>query len=99
MDLHYFNTQPFVAAIKTFFAQLNVPINYFDENPTTAFELPVNKYNPNNPAHKMITDIYVLGMVDDTAFDKTSGRDVAYNVSTYNVFTLNTCNVSIIIKK
>jgi len=77
MDLHYFNTQPFVTAVKTFFAQLNVPILYFDENPTTAAEMLGTKYNPNNPAHKMIADIYVMGIVDDTAFIPSDDRSDA----------------------
>ena len=68
MNLHYFNELPFIQALKKFFAELHVPVNYIDENPAGAKDLLGDKFNPNNTAHQLIGDVYLLGIVDDSAF-------------------------------
>ena len=68
MNLQYFNALSFVQALKAFFAELNVPINYIDENPATAVDILGEKFNPKNTTHQLIGDVYILGIVDDSAF-------------------------------
>jgi hypothetical protein len=41
MDLHYFNTQSFVLALKLFFDQLNIRIIHFDGNPIRRLKLSI----------------------------------------------------------
>ena len=87
MNLQYFNSQSFVVSLKSFFAELNVPIIHFDENPTTAAEILGDKFNPNNPAHKIIDDVYVVGMVDDTAFGLDSASNILTTTDAKNITT------------
>lgn len=68
MNLNYFTTNNFYSSLQKFFADLNIPVDYFSEHPTTAKEQLEKTYKPENPAHKMMGDIYFLGMVDDSAF-------------------------------
>jgi hypothetical protein len=82
MNLQYFIEKPFINALKAFFGELNVPVNYFGNLPAAPADILGEKYNPDNATHQLISDIYVLGMVDDAAFGNDStGRDVACNVS------------------
>jgi hypothetical protein len=81
-SIQKFNTDSFINALKAFFAELNVPVNYFGDLPAAPANILGEKYNPDNATHQLISDIYVLGMVDDAAFDNDStGRDVACNIS------------------
>lgn len=70
MKLDYFNNIGFYDALKTFFEKLNVPINYVTEAPTSLAEVLETNYKLENEAHKMLQDVYFLGMVDDKAFKK-----------------------------
>lgn len=70
MKLDYFNNIGFYDALKTFFEKLNVPINYVTEAPTSLVEVLETNYKLENEAHKMVQDVYFLGMVDDKAFKK-----------------------------
>lgn len=82
-SLSNFSSEPFIFALRKFFAELNVPINYIDETPTSATVILGDKYNPNNPTHKLIGDIFVVGMVDNKAFDRgSSEKNAEFNIST-----------------
>ncbi|MCK5062027.1 hypothetical protein KAR28_05795, partial [Candidatus Parcubacteria bacterium] len=70
MNLQYFNDQDFYSSIKIFFENLNIPIHYITEQPTSPKEILSNTYKPNHPAHQLVDDVYFLGMVDDRAFNK-----------------------------
>jgi len=70
MDLHYFSDEDFHGSLKRFFKELGIPVSYIAVDPTTAGEILENTYKPNNPAHQLMDDVYVLGMVDDAAFKK-----------------------------
>lgn len=68
MDLTYFRQFPFYYAVQRFFDDLNIPINYLTETPATPQEILTSTYNPNNPAHHLMRDVYLLGGVDDAIF-------------------------------
>ncbi|MCP4353749.1 MAG: N-6 DNA methylase [Desulfobacterales bacterium] len=72
MELTYFNSKNFFASLKRFFEHLNIPVNYITQEPAPPEELLENTYKPNNPAHKLMDDVYFLGMADDAAFEKQS---------------------------
>ena len=63
-----FQDKPFIEALKTFFEELNVPVNYIADEPANAEDLLGEKYKPNNLAHALINEVYVLGIVDDAVF-------------------------------
>ncbi len=48
-----------------------VPVNYFDDLPATPADILGTKYNADNKTHQLIDDIYVLGMVDNSAFNNS----------------------------
>lgn len=66
-----FNTDTFINALKAFFEELKVPIDYLADDPASASEILGDKYKPYNEAHKLIADIYALGMVNDAIFEGT----------------------------
>src|SRR5665647_177297 len=70
MELNYFTTQPFISALKSFFSALKVPVNYFADEPTKAQDILGELFKENNPAHQLIDEVYVLGIVDDAVFKK-----------------------------
>lgn len=61
--------------MKSFFEDLHIPINYLDELPASPKDVFGEAYNIKNPAHALIDDIFVLGTVDDKAFDQTRNID------------------------
>ncbi|SFG28617.1 Eco57I restriction-modification methylase domain-containing protein [Pontibacter chinhatensis] len=63
-----FKQPNYLQALREFFKGLNVPINYIAEAPTDAESILGNKYSEANPAHQLIDDVYVLGLVDDAIF-------------------------------
>ncbi len=79
-SIQLFRTDSFINALKAFFAELSVPVNYFGDLPATPKQILGEKYNKENKIHQLIDDIYVLGMVDDAAF----GRDAILGVSDFN---------------
>lgn len=66
-SIQLFNTQPFINALKAFFAELKVPVNYLADEPTTAKEILKDTYKEND-TFQLMDDVYFLGMVDDAAF-------------------------------
>ena len=67
-SINNFATLPFIEALKAFFRELKVPINYIADAPSTAQDILGQHYKPNNEAHQLIEDVYALGMVDDAIF-------------------------------
>lgn len=67
MQLTIFNEIDFLPALKAFFRDLNVPINYVDDKPTSAKTILQDTYKDND-SFKLVNDVYVVGVVDDAAF-------------------------------
>jgi hypothetical protein len=67
--LNTFREDSFIQALKNFFEDLQVPVNYIADEPANPASILGDKYKPDNPAHKLIDDVYVLGMVDDAIFE------------------------------
>ena len=72
-----FVTLPFIEALKAFFKSLNVPINYLSDLPASPEDVFLEAYNDKNPTHALIDEVFVLGTVDDKAFDQT--RNISEN--------------------
>jgi len=77
-SIQLFRTDSFINALKAFFVELSVPVNYFGDLPASPQQILGEKYNTDNNTHQLIDDIYVLGMVDDAAFR----TDAMFGVST-----------------
>ncbi|MDB9374050.1 Eco57I restriction-modification methylase domain-containing protein [Nodularia sphaerocarpa] len=67
MELTRFNEIDFLPALKAFFRELNVPINYVDDKPTSVKKILQNTYK-DNESFRLINDVYFVGLVDDAAF-------------------------------
>ena len=68
-SLKQFNTEPFIASLKSFFKELDIPINYLSDAPASAGDILGNKFKSKNEAHSLIDEVYALGMVDDAIFE------------------------------
>ncbi len=68
MNLSYFQHTDFLSALKKFFHELEVPINYLADDPIEAKEILSDTYK-DNESFKLINEVYFLGIVDDAAFD------------------------------
>lgn len=66
-----FHSEPFIDALKAFFEELKVPVDYLADEPASANDILGERYKANNEAHKLITDVYALGMVNDAIFEGT----------------------------
>lgn len=75
MNLDYFNTKTLFEAGTKFFEDLNIPINTFEESAFKPEDVLHEKYNPKNLSHQLIEKIYVLGIVDDSAFKGKTNFD------------------------
>ncbi len=58
----------FIDALKSFFKELNVPVNYIADEPASPSVILGDCYKPNNPAHELIGDVYLLGIINDAIF-------------------------------
>jgi hypothetical protein len=67
MELTRFNEIDFLPALKGFFSELNVPINYVDDKPTSVKNILQYTYK-DNESFRLINDVYFVGLVDDAAF-------------------------------
>lgn len=74
MNLKIFNQIEFIQAIKSFFKELNVPMNYVSDEPTTAQDI-LQDFYKDNPTFQLINDVYFIGMVDDAAFEENQSLD------------------------
>ena len=73
-----FHTEPFIDALKSFFVELRVPVNYLEDKPGSAADILGERFKATNEAHKLIDDVYALGVVTDAIFEGTTTfKDVA----------------------
>jgi len=82
-SINLFNTEPFIVALKEFFKELNVPINYLDDKTTTAKKI-LNDTYKDNSTFTLINDVYVLGIIDDAAFENTKSQEIDKIKSDYD---------------
>lgn len=66
-----FHSEPFINALKAFFEELKVPVDYLADEPASANDILGERYKANNEAHKLIEDVFALGMVNDAIFEGT----------------------------
>ena len=69
-SIQQFNTLPFIQALKGFFKELHIPIDYIADEPTSAEDILREFYNPST--HQLIDDVYALGMVNNQIFNEVS---------------------------
>lgn len=74
MKLNYFKEIKFLPAIKALLKELNVPVNYISDEPTTAKEILEYTFK-DNETFQLIGDVYFVGMVDDAAFEGNDSFD------------------------
>jgi hypothetical protein len=73
-----FATESFIVALKAFFTELKVPVDYLADEPASPEVILNEKYKPaTNLAHQMIDDVYALGMVNDAIF---TGKETFKNL-------------------
>ncbi|NWJ50300.1 MAG: N-6 DNA methylase [Bacteroidetes bacterium] len=68
MKLQNFKELGFLQAIKALFNELNVPINYVADEPTSIKDILKDTYKDNS-TFQLVDEVYFVGMVDDAAFD------------------------------
>lgn len=66
-----FHSEPFIEALKAFFEELKVPVDYLADEPASPADVLGERFKATNEAHKLITDVYALGMVNDAIFEGT----------------------------
>ncbi|MDD2636993.1 MAG: hypothetical protein PHW82_15985, partial [Bacteroidales bacterium] len=71
MNLSKFTNLTFFEALESFFEALKVPVSKITSEPADAIDIIPNNYKPENNAHKLISQVYFLGMVNDSAFDES----------------------------
>ena len=64
-----FHTDSFINALKAFFEELKVPVDYLADEPASPEDILVERYKATNEAHKLIEDVFALGMVNDAIFE------------------------------
>lgn len=83
MKLQIFNQVNFLPALKAFFKDLKVPMNYVADEPITAKEILKETYKEND-TFQMMDDVHFVGMVDDAAFEGNKSLDVEKIKSDYD---------------
>ncbi|WP_414529346.1 Eco57I restriction-modification methylase domain-containing protein [Nodularia chucula] len=83
MKLTIFNEIEFLPALKNFFGELNVPINYVDDKPTSAENILQDTYK-DNKSFELINDVYLVGLVDDAAFRGNQSLEIDQIKSDYD---------------
>jgi tRNA1(Val) A37 N6-methylase TrmN6 len=76
MNLNYFQTENFYTGLKQLFKDLNIPVNYIDDKSIEPKDILINTYKDNYASHKLMEDVYILGMIDDSAFNGESSLDI-----------------------
>ncbi len=66
-----FHTDSFINALKAFFEELKVPVDYLADAPASAVDVLGERFKTTNEAHKLIEDVFALGMVNDAIFEGT----------------------------
>ncbi len=82
-SIQLFNKQTFIQALKAFFKELHVPINYIADEPTTASEILKVSYKEND-TFQLMDDVYFVGMVDDAAFEGNASLETDKIKSDYD---------------
>lgn len=82
-SLSLFNSQKYILALKAFFKELSVPVNYGTDDPTSAQEILPKTYKENE-SFQIIKDVYFLGLVDDAAFDGNKSLEISQIKSDYD---------------
>ncbi len=78
MRLGYFEDPcNFYQGLKSLFNSLNIPVNYIDENPLKPQDILSKTYKDSNCAYQLMDDVYILGMVDDKAFESKKSEDIS----------------------
>ena len=78
MNLDYFKAQDkFYKGLQTLFHSLNIPVNYIDDKPLRSQDILSKTYKDTNPAYQLMSDVYILGMVDDKAFEGAKSTDIS----------------------
>jgi len=83
MKLTHFKDINFLPAIKALFKELNVPMNYVADEPTTAKEILKDTYKENE-TFQLVDDVYFVGMVDDAAFEGNQSLETEKIKSDYD---------------
>ncbi len=83
MDISRFSRMDFLSALKALFADLQVPVNYLTDEPTSARNILKDTWK-DNAAFGLIKDVYFLGMVDDAAFAGNKSPDASQIQSDYD---------------
>lgn len=66
-----FHSEPFIDALKAFFEELKVPVDYLADEPASAADILGERFKATNEAHKLIENVFALGMVNDAIFEGT----------------------------
>ncbi|MDD2983734.1 MAG: Eco57I restriction-modification methylase domain-containing protein [Crocinitomicaceae bacterium] len=66
-----FHSESFINALKAFFEELKVPVDYLADEPASAVDVLGERFKATNEAHKLIEDVFALGMVNDAIFEGT----------------------------
>lgn len=77
-SIQLFSTEPFITALKAFFEELKVPVDYLADEPASPADVLGERFKSTNDAHKLIEDVYALGMVNDDIF---KGAETFNNLS------------------
>ena len=83
MRLNIFNQIGFLPALKLLFKELNVPVNYVSDEPTSAKHILTDTYK-DNATFELIDEVYFCGMVDDAAFEGNLSLSVEKIKSDYD---------------
>lgn len=83
MKLNHFKILPFLQAIRELFKDLNVPMNYVADEPTTAEEILKVTFK-DNETFQLVNDVYFIGMIDDAAFEGNQSLDTQEIRSDYD---------------
>ncbi len=78
-----FHTEPFIDALKAFFGELKIPVNYLADKPAKPADILGEKFKNINEAHQLINEVYVLGLVDDAVF-KQNENSLFGQITTFN---------------
>ena len=81
-NLNYFRTDNFFESASSFFQELNIPLKSIDNQAYRPGDFLSGVYNPNNVSHALIEKAYLLGIVDDDAFEGKSQYDSLNAIST-----------------
>jgi hypothetical protein len=73
----------FYSGLQELFKSLKIPVNYIDEKSLAPEVLLETTFKPHNDSHKLINDIYILGMVDDAAFKGEKSVELSYIKNDY----------------